>query len=43
MFLITHRAFIINCLDSTSQEMNHLRKDIGDSSERIKTVRMVVL
>ena len=42
-FLITHEAFIINCLDSTSQEMNYLRKAIGDSCERIKKVQMVLL
>ena len=35
---LTQEVFIINCLDPTSQEMNHLRKAIGDSCESIKKV-----
>ena len=38
VFVFTEQQFIVNCLDSSSQEMENLRRAIGLCCERIKKV-----
>lgn len=42
IFSLKNEKFIVNCLDATSPEMDHLRKAIGSSCEDIKKVQRLV-